>query len=289
MSNTSPIDETGPTQEKLPKAHFVTKTLGELRGTLPIGVPVGGKYHRDIIVKPFRVKEMKQIGEYRAKSRAITTGKLVGHLLGVVCEQLGPYKFATMERDAEKQLSVSMMHMVDVLYAYLFARVESLGPQIILPTSCPNCRTRLEPVVDLNQMDVKVLDSDNLVDLTYDVELQDGLIWRGELRKKVTIGQPTWLSMDSPELQGESGMNVATRETEVVRNAIVAVDGIPTTLTTEDLEGMTIKDSTALLATISKNMPGPELLVNHSCPACSFEWQDSVEWGYDSFFRASSR
>ena len=283
---------TGPEQQELPKALFVTKTLSELGGTLPIGIQTGGQgtYARDIVVKPFRVKEEKLIGTFRANARSLTSGKLVANLLATVCSKIGPYDFETIERESERMLCVSNMYMMDVLYAYLYTRVATLGGKIKVAQECPNCRFGFEPIVDLGDMDVKVLADDQPKDLTWTHTLTDGLVYNEKLCKTITVGLPTWASMDNPNLAGQGAMNIANREVDVLRHSIVAIDGERViALNPDALDELTLRDKNGLLAAISDFTPGPELVVAYDCPRCAHHWMDMIEWTYDVFFKGSSQ
>jgi len=267
---------------------YQTTTLGALGPRLPVGIPIGPQYVRDIEIRPFKLLEEKQIGEFRARAQALTMGKLVSHILATLCPRLGPHQLAEMKM-ADRLLAISQMDMGDVLYAYIYTRVHALGPEMEIGFECPMCRHTYQTTFNLNDVDVKILENDAVVDRTFDYELRDGLETRGKTFHTLTLGPIPWWGMDSPELEGMNGLNPALRDQALLRAGIMKADGEPIQATDKDLDEMTVYDKSGLMDALSHTIPGPQLIVETSCNKCTQKYWQQLEWSYDVFFKRFSR
>lgn len=260
-----------------------TVTLAELGAALPIGlVGDGKKLNKQFQLRPFRMKEEKLISEKRASSGVL--GRFVSNVLGVLCESFHGDKLAEMG-DAEKMLMFSQAWLPDVLYTYVMLRVQALGPVLRVFPTCGGCRKGFSFTADLNTLEVRVVDKAEDIDRR--VELQDGIPFRGAVRKLIRTQPPLWHS-----LEVKSASDVAATRIAMVRSAVVGVEGLSDTemtpLTDRDMEEMTKRDFEMLTKHIEENTPGPIMRVEAKCPNCGFSGHSVIDWGYDSFFSHSS-
>lgn len=267
---------------------YRTVSFGEQGPRLPVGILVGDIYHRDIAVRPFRLREEKSIGEYRTKTKALTAGKLVSHLLATLCTRLGPHDFESMNV-SDRMLAVSSMELGDVLYAYIYTRKEALGTQFAMGLTCPNCRHNFVQDFNIDDIDVITLNADTAVDRTKHYELRDGLVTANKTYRKFTLGPLLWWSMDMPEIAGVNGLNPALRDLILLRAAITGADGETMRFSDGDLEELSLYDKSGLVGLLSDNLPGPQLIASMICEKCGTEFYQQIDWSYDDFFNRSSR
>ena len=119
--------EKGATEVEKTQKSVYTQTIQERGPVLPLGIAdSGGNYHQDISVKPWRMKEERELGELRDQNKDANLAKYVSMVLSTMCTRLGPHDFTNMEFD-HKRLVISQMFMADVFYAYVWLRIQALG------------------------------------------------------------------------------------------------------------------------------------------------------------------
>lgn len=290
MTAKKTVDPTAtPTESTLKRPpKFKLIPLREIGQNLPIGILVDGQYVKDFGVRPFRLREEKAIGQFRAHAKGLTSGRLVAEVLGTMCPHIGPHNFDEM-KPGEKLLAIAQMAMMDVLYVYLFIRIHALGGGIPLMVTCPNCRHNYPIDADLNDLDARVLEDPSVTDLSFEYELRDGLEIRGKVGRVLTIDNLLWGAMDTPEFEGEKGLNPANRDAALLKAGVRKVDGEPVVLFDQHLDELSLFDKTGLMDAMTEAMLGPVLAVEVACPKCTFEALQPIDWGYDSFFKRPSR
>jgi hypothetical protein len=270
-----------------PPRHKVV-SLRELGQNLPVGMISGDHYERSFATRPFRLKEEKQIGEFRGRARGLTAGRLVSEILATMCTHIGTADFNSMKHN-ERLLHISRMYLMDVLYVYFYLRINALGGEIPISIVCPSCRHPFNVKTDLNDLDVRVLEDGTQVDLSFDYELRDGIEIRGKEGKVLTVGFIPWQAMDVPDLEGESGLNPANRDAALLKAGIQKVNGEPITMLDTDVDNLTLYDKAGLMDTMTEAILGPVLMVEATCPRCTQLAFQPIDWSYDSFFKRSSR
>jgi len=269
---------------------LIKTTIGEYGQQLPIGFRESGSYNRHFALRAFRFAEEEVIGEIRAKAKGITLGRLVAEILGVLIKEVGPYDFGSM-KTLDKVSILNGMHYGDVMYMYLWARLEAIGPEVPFVLDCPLCRTRNRGVGDMNDLDVTVLDEEAGEEELRVIghELKHGMTIRGEARHRISIGPMRWAALDTRRLSGSSVLNDAVREITVIRSSIDGAEGVEGSLVLSDTEIRTISkyDKEQLHAVINDKMAGPILIIEHVCEGCGETLYQVMDWTYDSFFRSS--
>jgi hypothetical protein len=276
-----------PTSQRKPP-EFKVVPMRQLGATLPVGIFTNGRYERSFGVRPFRLREEKAIGELRSRGRGLNTGRLVAEVLSKMCTHIGPYNFEEM-KESERLLRISQMYLMDVLYVYVYLRVNALGDELPLMITCPNCRHTFKITTHLNDLDIRVLADQSLSDIGFEYELRDGIVIQEQTHNVLTIGFMPWHAMDVPELEGSNGLNPAMRDAAMLKAGIQAIDGEPVTVLDRDLDELTLYDKTGLMDAMSESMFGPVLFVQNQCPKCTLDTLQPIDWSYDSFFKRSSQ
>lgn len=261
-------------------------TLGKLGPRMPIGIEVNGEYHKDFEWRPWRMKEERQLAEYRENNPGQTIGAMLAHMIGVMAVKLGPHRWGESITEAEKQLTITQMYLADVLYLYVYLRKAAMGSAVPAMLQCPNCQLKNKRDLDLDGLDVRVLDDpDSLVQA---VELSEGIKIFGELRKRVQIRPPRWQIMMNPELMRKN--NDALRTIELFKECVCGAEGIapnqPIVLDENDIDELTKLDISKLENAI-ENVPGPQMIVQFDCSRCQMEVTQMVDYRYESFFTTS--
>lgn len=258
-------------------------TLGALGLRLPIGVLKEGRYERDFTVRPFKTKFEKEINELRRTERALTLGRMVAEVVAVMCPTIGHHSLEGMKRSAALNL-IGQMHMMDVLYVYVMIREASLGHNLEMTLTCPNCRNQMDVITDLRDLDVLTLDDEEEVDQSFYCKLDNPTELRGVEVKGFHCGPLVWNVFDSPGFEG--GFNPTMRDLAMMRGSVCRASGIDgnIVLTEEEMDELTVRDKVKLTAMIDDRMPGPQMAIEMNCKACAADSIQPIEWTYDVFF-----
>ena len=100
-------------EEKKPETgnslKLVTTTLKDLGAQLPLGfLDSHGGYARDIVFRPWRFAEEKQLGKLRADNESASLGQFVTMVIATMCTRIGLHDLDKMQ-PIERQVIVSQM------------------------------------------------------------------------------------------------------------------------------------------------------------------------------------
>lgn len=263
----------------------VDRPLSEQGPILPIGVvQPNGTISREIVIKPWRMKEERELGALLEKVQGAKFVHYVPAVLSVMCEKLGHHDFSSL-KPTEKRLVMGQMFMADIFYAYIYLRTQTIGNEITAKTRCESCGNLITIEADLSTINVRNVQ-----------ELKDAL-WKYtpihpfEIRgKKITyleFGPTRWLALESA---GESlGKNIGEMKATVIHSSIFSIGGFDDqiVLAPHELDEMRKVDFERLSTGIDENSVGPDLSVDASC-SCGKEMKISIDWAGESFFGVSS-
>lgn len=268
------------------KPLFRTVELQAQGPNLPVGIMVNGQRSRPFRLRPFRLKEEKEISKLKQEGKAMTMGKFVMQVLSKMLVTCGPHNFDQM-KESERQLVIANLTMADVLYIYLYLRYDALGADepVGMRITCVSCNGDYNWYGDLRTIEVQV--ADDAAPLERDFELRDGIQMRGEMRRKLKLGPLVWSSFIAL-----SAGDMTEKATNIIMSSIVGVEGIdqnPFLMSKNEMDEMTKYDVNALQAEIDDHTPGPKLLIEPECPHCKYKQRAQLDWGWDSFFSRSAR
>ncbi len=264
-----------------------TTTLAELGSNMPVGILAGDKLVKPFRLRPFRLKEEKELGALREGTKGMTFGQFTSGVLSKMLISAGPYAFDGM-KEQERRLAISQMVMADVLYMYLYLRYEALGADepVVMRCVCPACRHDFKMPADLGSLEVRVV-PETAVDLRRRYQLRDSIEIQGKERKLLYLRPINWGVMEDKSFALD---NQAVREAKTLSASIVGCEGPvtnPLVISDNDLELMTKYDMEGIKSDIEENTPGPIMVLNSECPACKVPFQQMINWTYESFFTRS--
>jgi hypothetical protein len=204
-----------------------------------------------------------------------------------LCTKLGPHNFEGKKLD-EKQLHISQMFMCDVMYAYVWNRVQALGPELTVDIKCPNCNGEFPFAADLDTIEVTCCD--DLNGALWDHTLRNPIPLRGREAKALRMGPSRWSAMETSQA---NAFNTGAIKLDVIRYSIheVSYDGTefePVPVAEHELKKMSKFDIEKLAAQIDDKALGPDMSIDDKCRLCSRPFKTSIDWGYESFFGFSS-
>ncbi len=261
-------------------------TIKELGPNLAVGISDGsGNLAKAISVRPWRFKEEKELGELRDENSETNIAQYVSMVLSTMCTQIGNHDFNKL-KFIEKRVSVGQMWMGDVFEAYIWLRIKTLGNLLSLDLKCPNCKKKIEFIVDLLTTEVATVDK--LEDSFWEYELKTPITIRGKKITKFLMGPARWIAIEN--LSSTADLNTGLAKASVICGSIQKTPeyelGI---LVQEDLDELEKIDIETLTAQIDKNNVGPDMSVEAKCKRCKTKFVSSINWNYDDFFGVSSR
>ena len=244
----------------------------------------------------------------KAKSKAKTVGLFINNMMGHILDDLCGQSFQDLS-EGERALKINQMEFSNVMYMYIYLRVEELGPTIRMDVGCPSCgQLNKDWRGDLNDLEIRVKDAPVSA-----VEGKDGKkgteeskghsrTCEYELRKpllmedkkvitslKLNIGK--WDSMEKAD--AEVAKNPAKMKRLLFESAIVGVSEKDKPVEGfYDIEQVIRKlkkvDIEMCMTEMVENNAGPIMAIQGECVHCGTEWYKELDWSYDYFLDSSS-
>jgi hypothetical protein len=261
-----------------------TISLKELGQNLP--VPVDGKKNLSFSFKSWGLDEEKEIGEMKRKSQYM--GPFISKVLSHMIEDLCGEKFSKMDENA-RELLLSKMPMMNVLYLWIYLRYDQLDEMIRLDVGCPGCgRMNKNFVASLSGLDVDVPEKADDPIAQYKLKKPFKLTDKdAELTKVLKFSRTPWFAMDTAddEVTTNQGMIMEL----MFSKSIVGTDGEEGFIDLESINKKIRKrDFEFLSNAIQKHNAGPSLAIEGKCHYCPTKFYRQLDWNYDTFFGSSS-
>lgn len=261
-----------------------TLTISQQGPSLPLGITGV----RDIALRPWRMKEEKELGELREKNRDQNMASYVSMVIGSMYTKMGPHVFETMKPE-EKRVHISQMFMADVFYAYVWLRISALGSDMELKIACPFCGKKSQLTADLGTIEVKSVPE--LAKAAWEYSLKTPFTIRGKQVKSLLLAPPRWDSIES--IPAGQTLNAGTAKAAVIRSSIIGLNGAEEAapLADHELDEMSKLDIEKLTAGMEAHAVGPMMSLDTECQnvRCKSAVKMPIDWNYDSFFSSSSR
>lgn len=276
---------------KAEKKAFRKTTLGELGANLPIvrrmadGKPIEA---RNFSFLEWDMATEEKIADI--KKNAKSAGQFVNAMFGLMLDQFCGQDFQSKSKE-DKLITINQLEFSNVMYLYIYLRVEELGDEMRLDVACPHCsKLNKDYRCSLNSLDVDVKDPDHEHKKVYD--LRKPIELNGKMVTALEIDVAKWSFMESAE--PEIAENEAKMKALLFRSSIVgAFEGEG-----KRFEGFVDQESIVkkikkvdiekLALTIAENNCGPKMVISGDCVHCKKEWFKPLNWSYDYFFDSSS-
>lgn len=256
--------------EKLP-------TLVEVGKTLPIaGV--------DFALREWDWSFEEELGDVLEKRPNLNVGEYISEVVCRALTRVGDIDFDKVKH-AQKRSLLRDMHFADVLYMYVWVRVDGLGKELKLePFKCESCGDLVNYVGDLSTIEVKCHGSGPA---TKTIELQHGLKYVGEIRKSVKVGPIKWAFMEDKDV-ARKFRNPAKFKASTIQHGVFEIDGVPPPImfTPDVLRSMSTKEITKLVREIDQCDGGAVMEISGNCE-CGKEFLHPIDWTYNDFFGRS--
>lgn len=253
-------------------------TLAQQGPVLPIGVEIHGTYHRELEVKPWTLREERELGELRDKNKSKSVFDFVPLILATLFNKIGCHDFAQKMTAAQKRLAVQQMFLGDVLYSYIWMRREALGSKLETKMICPGCAANFGFHADIDSIPVKRVDK--FEDAFWEYKLINPFIVGGELATTITFGPPRWSVFQG--VNGAGKLKVST-----ILGSTYKVNGNTRPVAGHEFDAMSKRDLTAIIKMLDDHHIGPDLSMELECPHCGHEYRGTLDWSGADFFGES--
>lgn len=270
-------------------------TIRELGQQLPIGFQNGdGKLEKAFSIRPYKARIDRHLGHWREANDGRTQAYLVGKFIAMITAQAGPH-ILSLTKDGDStdvsELAVSKWAFADVLYVYVWTRIQELDPFLILPFKCPVCSHFGTAKFDLRDSDVAVAESveelEHWVDLRKGMELRDGTTV-----KRIKLQPITWAALYNI---GAGGGQLGSHDYVQIQHSIKAVEGHDYyTPLVQEIDTLHKIDMLIIDRAANKVSAGLDLETTVNCPkkdedgdVCGFEITRPLDWEFDYFFDTS--
>lgn len=244
----------------------------------------------------------------KAKVKAKTVGLFVNDMMGFILDDLCGIDFQALD-EGSRMLKISQLEFSNIMYMYIYLRVEELGSTIRMDVGCPSCgQLNKDWRGDLNDMEIRVKDEtvpaieakgDNKAipekkghPRTCEYEFRRPLVM--EDKKIITgvmldIGK--WQAMEKAD--AEVAKNPAKMKRLLFESSIAGVlqkDGPIKGYYDVDAVIWKLKkiDIEMCMMEMVENNAGPVMAIQGECEHCGTEWFKELDWSYDYFLDSSS-
>lgn len=274
------------------KSGRIKTTLEEYGDRLPIGIMHDGSVYKDIVTKPWRTKDERELGKKIPPDAGMA--EHVSTIVANMCSRLGPHEMDKLS-DGRKALVVSMMYMCDVFYVYTLLRVKAMGPKLKTMITCPRpgCNVEFPYVGNLNTLEVSTVE--NINDIIWEYKLQDPIEIRKKLVTSFKMGYAKWNMLES----NSGNTNVPEVKTYTILDSILGINDEEeySPLIIDDLDELSRRDFQGLIEGINENFLGPNMSIEGQCSpeVCKkfhrggHKFMLPIDWRYENFFGSSSQ
>jgi hypothetical protein len=201
-----------------------------------------------------------------------------------MCTRLGPWTFDEVAF-AERRALISGLTMPDVFLAYVFLRVEAMGPMFKMEITCARCSNEFPFTVNLEETEVRYVEDPERVFWEY--ELRAPFEVRGRKVDKIRMGPTRWASMESTP---PGSLNLGIAKGQIIQGSLYGFPGQDgeLVLAEHELDQLAKRDLEALTNQLDELSLGPDMSIVGDCPRCSRRFRESIDWSHEAFFGTSS-
>lgn len=284
------MEEQTKEQEPLPsnilrKPKVTTTTMGERGPILPLGSIIGGTPHRDLVIKPWRMKEERELGVMRKENEDANMARYVSIVLGHMCTTLAG-KDLTGLSEANRHLHIAQMWVPDIFHAYVYLRIKSMSERLKMKLKSPHGGPEFDWVGDLRSVEVNCVET--LEDALWEYQLSEPLTIRNKTITRMVFGPQRWNVL---EMIDGNKANLGSAKATVIASSLYSLpelsDG-PTHITEQELDEMVKEDVERIAGYVNEYAIGPDMTLEPKDPN-GRTFRAPIDWRHDHFFGSSSQ
>ena len=218
------------------------------------------------------------------------TGKFVNKMFGNLLDGFQGENFQEKNSD-QKLLSITSLEFPNVMYMYIYLRVQELGTDLRMDLTCPApaCRKAIKDfIADLNTLEIHVKDEDHARKGTY--QLKKPIAIGDKIITKLVYDVSGWTCLENAS--NEIAENNGKMKRLMFQSSICGAEDENGPLDHVDKRTLISKlkkaDIERCIRDVVENNAGPEMVLQGECPHCKSEFYKDLNWGYEYFFDSSS-
>lgn len=270
---------------------WVKTTFAAFGQNLPIGVRTPtGRFVRSFEVGAYDTKEEREIGKLR-KGSNMQAGRTVMAVMATLLSNWGGNENFPRENVNTRMAKLQEAFMVDLLYAYIHTRIETVGGDYAIGMTCPACEHEWEWIADLNEMELLAAPGKfEDADLEVVWKLRRPIPFGETVLDEVVLGPALW----GTTTQVPRSPSVSDVKLTLVRGAIRAFRSSASPDTPQQpasshlLDRVHKLDLERLVGVSERKLPKIDTELEVCCPNCEHTWTHDMLWTFDFFFGASS-
>jgi hypothetical protein len=267
-------------------------TLGVWGAALPIGIPVGNPaaLEKGFEFAPLNFKREKALDKLRSKKGGSGNhpGKVPAETLAFMLRSWGGDHDFHDKKPKERYRAITNSYMQDVLYAWIYFRVQELGPYLALQAECvqPHCRHEWEWTTDLRGLELTVTRE---APQPLPFEFTDEIEFGGRSISGVLLLPPKWRVMSG--FTGQTVVGTADIKGRLALDSVhvaVTSSGEHTPAAASMLDEITKADLERLASSVDDLFPKSDPRFEIECPSCGNRQISGLNWTWDFFFGSAS-
>jgi len=252
-------------------------------------IPISSLASQEFSFKPWRMKEEKQIGLMRNKTKQI--GVFVRQLFDEMLLTLGGQEWLSVD-SSKRKLLLNQMPYGNMFHMYVCLRKDALGDDFKMQKiGCPHCSATLDEVSsNLDDLDIRVKEAGEEEVAVYDLKKPFRV---GEVMVDAICMKHTPWDVMERFSQIDVSNSGAVKESMINKSFVGVkskdVDGMLTQLSPVSvLENVAKIDIEGLSEALEEHNVGPLLKMAITCNVCQGDFETPLVWNYDHFFGSSS-
>ena len=279
--------------EERNEAGFLKTTIEERGPVLPIGVINGNPpvLERHFDFKDYYFEEEAALNKLRNRKEGPGQhpGKIVTEVMAyMLTDWMGRTDYQTTALK-NRRLGVDGAFMTDVLYAYVWLRINSMSPIYETQVNCGACGHDWRWKTSLKGAEVTCCDSIEDLDKTY--KLQTPIKWSSKTYDTVHLRPPPWSAVSNHPMGRSNQSQVkANMMMSAIRGISNSADKKQTAIGLGGEIAKKLKkiDFELLAVFVDEAFPSVDLNFLIECESCGNEFLHMLQWNFDFFFAGSS-
>lgn len=278
---------------------FSKTTLGDLGAKLPVYRLDSKKLPITDLSFSFHTWDMEmeeKLSERAEKSKSV--GLFINEMMCMLLDQFCGQDFQALD-SSNKTLMMNQLDMPNMMYLYIYLRVEVLGSDYRLNLTCPAARCGKEIkdyVVNLEGVDVHTKEFDYEAGVpihhrTVKYELVRPITLNDKIITAFEYDVSKWDYMERSD--SKDGSTAGSLKKFMLKSSISGffageekIQGyLDPKAVMQKMQKVDIEKSIRL---ITENNAGPTPVLEGECPHCQVKWSKVLDWSYRSFFDSSS-
>jgi len=270
-----------------------TQTLKELGPNLPITPIIKGNPVKDqsFSFLDWDMKVEEELSKLLKDSKNI--GVFINAMLCKLLDNFCGMDFQSLDK-SEKTFLLSQLEYTNIMYMYIYLRVEELSEELKVNLNCPVCQKEIKDYIcNLYSLDVSCKSDKH--ERKHEYNLKKPIHFKHNEISKIITG----FNIDITQWNSLEGITVGNKFSDTSLKKRMFYSSIVEFLDSKGvisdfidkktvIDKLKKADIEKILSLITENNAGPSMVTEIECPHCGNQSEKVLEWRYEIFFGSSS-